>query len=42
MSQTSEKFRVEWLAADQARDAGLVEPADIEAFQAIPYGEIGD
>ncbi|MCQ2103550.1 MAG: alpha/beta hydrolase [Fibrobacter sp.] len=38
MSQTSEKYRVEWLAADQARDAGLEEPADVVAFKDIPYG----
>lgn len=42
MSKTSEKFRVEWLAADQARDAGLVEPADVVAFKDIPYGEFWD
>ncbi len=42
MSQTSEKFRVEWLAADRARDAGLVEPMDVTAFKDIPYGEFGD
>lgn len=42
MSQTSEKFRVEWLAADQARDAGLEEPTDVTAFKDIPYGEFGD
>lgn len=42
MSQTSEKYRVEWLAADQSRDAGLVEPADVIAFKDIPYGKFGD
>ncbi|MCQ2125353.1 MAG: alpha/beta hydrolase [Fibrobacter sp.] len=42
MSQTSEKFRVEWLAADQARDAGLEEPTDVTAFKDISYGEFGD
>lgn len=42
MSQTSEKYRIEWLAADQARDAGLVEPADVTAFKDISYGEFGD
>lgn len=42
MSQTSEKYRIEWLAADQARDAGLEEPADVSAFKDIPYGEFGD
>ena len=42
MSQTSEKFRVEWLAADRARDAGLEEPTDVTAFKDIPYGEFGD
>lgn len=42
MSKTSEKYRVEWLAADQARDAGLEEPADVSAFKDISYGEFGD
>lgn len=42
MSQNSEKYRVEWLAADQSRDAGLVEPADVIAFKDIPYGKFGD
>lgn len=42
MSQTSEKYRIEWLAADQARDAGLEEPADVVAFKDIPYGDFGD
>ncbi|MCQ2092513.1 MAG: alpha/beta hydrolase [Fibrobacter sp.] len=42
MSQTSEKYRIEWLAADQARDAGLEEPADVSAFKDIPYGEFGE
>ncbi len=42
MSKTSEKYRVDWLAADQARDAGLKEPTDVAAFKDIPYGEFGD
>lgn len=42
MSKTSEKFRVEWLAADRARDAGLVEPNDVVAFKDVRYGEFGD
>lgn len=42
MSKTSEKFRVEWLAADRARDAELVEPNDVVAFKDIRYGEFGD
>lgn len=41
MSQTSEKYRIEWLAADRARDTGLAEPADVEAFKDIPYGPAG-
>lgn len=42
MSKTSEKFRVEWLAADRARDAGLVEPESVVAFKDVCYGEFGD
>lgn len=41
MSQTSEMFRIEWLVADNARDAGLEEPADVTAFKDLPYGEFG-
>ena len=41
MSKTSDKFRIEWLAADKARDAGLEEPTDVAAFKDIPYGPAG-
>lgn len=41
MSKTSENYRVEWLAADKARDEGLTEPADVIAIKDIPYGKFG-
>ncbi len=41
MSKTSDKFRIEWLAADQARDEGLVESVHVTAFKDIPYGPAG-
>ncbi len=41
MSQTSDKFRVEWLAADKVRDEGLIESDNVAAFKDIPYGPAG-
>lgn len=41
MSKTSDKFRIEWLAADKARDEGLVESVHVTAFKDIPYGPAG-